>query len=329
MHKVPPKKIGLALGSGGARGWAHLGVLRRLRELGIHPHCIAGTSIGSIAGALYLTQTDETMAALAEELDWKRVAKLFFEVGIPRSGLISGKNMIRFLKEVIPARSFSELPVPFAAVSTDLASSKEIVFQEGDLFRAIRASVSIPGMFSPVRYQQMQLVDGGLLNPLPVDVCRRMGADYVIGVDVNLRLPSKVAPFRKKHEPRNLSPSIQNLLDNVVRWLPSLQDPVSQWTKRIEASMNQAPALPYYSIFEVMTRSFRLTENLVTRLKLEREPPDLLLQPAVADISTLDFHRGEEAIQLGVEAADEHLEELLFLTKPHLRFFEGEPSHGM
>lgn len=322
MQNNTPKKIGLALGSGGARGWAHLGVLRRLRELGIRPYCVAGTSIGSIAGALFLTQTEEVMAELASHLDWKRVAQMFFEVGIPRSGLISGKNMIHFLKDVIPARSFSDLPVPFAAVATDLASGKEYVFDKGDLFRAIRASVAIPGMFTPVRYQKMQLVDGGLLNPLPVDICRKMGADYVIGVDVNLRLPETVIPLpQKKESKQKVTPAIEAVLETVVKWLPQLQEPVTNLAKRITPKKEEKKEeFPRYSIFEVMTRSFRLTENLVTRLKLEQEPPDLLIQPAVADLSTLDFHRGESAIQAGIFAADEKLDQLLFLMKPKMRF---------
>lgn len=310
--KKDTSRIGLALGSGGARGWGHLGVLRCLRELGIRPYCIAGTSIGSIAGALYLTQTEEVMAELASHLDWKRVAQLFFEVGIPRSGLISGKNMIHFLKDVIPARSFSDLPIPFAAVATDLTSGEEYVFEEGDLFRAIRSSVAIPGMFTPVHYQQMQLIDGGLLNPLPVDVCRKMGADYVIAVDVNLRQPEKTEVVQPLPQKKKESPAIQALLNTVVKWLPRLEEPVGELKKR----MGKKSPFPNYSIFEVVTRSFRLVENQVTHLRLDKNPPDLLIQPAVADLSTLDFHRGEAAIQAGVRAAQEHLKTLQGLLKP-------------
>ena len=260
-----PLKIGLALGSGGARGWAHLGVLRRLSEFGVEPACIAGTSIGSIAGALYASGSLATMEDLATHLDWTRVAQLFFEVGLPRSGLLTGKNFMKMLRSVIPAHAVSSLRVPFAAVATDLESEAEVVLDSGSLFTAIRASIGIPGIFTPTCVGGRYLVDGGLVNPLPVSVCRAMGADYVIAVDINLR----AAPHRR------------------LRRTP----PASRPPPRIA----------------------RLTENQITRRELEIHPPDLLIQPEVGDIMTLEFHRGPEAIDAGVRAADEALPHLVAL----------------
>lgn len=304
-----PKKIGLALGSGGARGWAHVGVLHRLHELGLAPHCVAGTSIGSIIGALYASNSLNTMEALASHLDWRQVAQLFLEVNFPRSGLLSGKNFMHLLKQIIPCHAISELTIPYAAVATDLATEKEVVLQSGNLFDAIRASIAIPGIFTPARLNGRTLVDGGLVNPLPVSVCRAMGADLVIAVDVNLR----ASPVRRKtpKAPAPVQPSrhVTKLLATVGHLMPQLTTPVEEAVSRwLTPPKRREAEVP--SIFDVLTRSFRLVENQITRRELAINPPDLLIQPAVGDLMTLEFHRGTEAISAGACAVDEVLPQL-------------------
>ena len=309
---IPPK-IGLALGSGGARGWAHLGVVRRLNELGIPVHCVAGTSIGSIVAALYASDSLETMQALAAQLDWKHVARLFLEVNFPRSGLLSGRNFMRLLRDVIPVHAISALKIPYAAVATDLQNEKEIVLDSGSLFDAIRASIAIPGIFTPMRLQGKHLVDGGLVNPLPVSVCRAMGADFVIAVDINLRaLPGKRKPVSKPSAPSQPSQRIEALVAQVAKLMPKLQAPVEETVRRW--GLPQKKETRELSIFDVITRSFRLIENQITRRELALHPPDILIQPAVGDIMTLEFHRGPEAIAEGVSA----VEEVLPLLEPFL-----------
>ena len=300
----PPKKIGVALGSGGARGWAHLGVLRRLSALGIRPTCIAGTSIGAIAAALYATGTVATMEDLATHLDWKRVAQLFFEVNFPRSGLLSGKNFIHLLKDIIPVHQIDDLDLPFAAVATDLESESEVVLKSGNLFEAIHASIAIPGIFTLMRLHGRNLVDGGLVNPLPVTVCRAMGADLVIAVDINLRAsPNRRKPVKRATAHPPPSPAIDKLLASASKLVPQLQSSMEEAARRWQAPRrSDADAL---SIFDVLTRSFRLVENQITRRELDLNPPDVLIQPEVGDIMTLEFHRGPEAIAAGVRAVDE------------------------
>lgn len=317
-----PPRIGLALGSGGARGWAHLGVLRRLSELGIRPSCIAGTSIGSIVMALYATHAEATMEELAAHLDWRKVAQLFFEVGLPKSGLLSGRNVIKFLQSVIPARTFEELPVPCAAVATDLDTEHAEIITTGDLFKGIRASIGIPGIFSPTLRDGRKLVDGGLVNPLPVDVCRAMGADIVIGVDINLRhAPSGKTPKAPPHKTPALSPKLAALIASVGKINPRLGDSAKTIARRLAAKKRiEARDDIGLSIFDVLTRSFRLAENEITRRELERNPPDILIQPAVAQIMTLDFQKGEDAIEAGAQAVDEQLKALLPLAAPRLTF---------
>ena len=308
-----PGKIGLALGSGGARGWAHLGVLQRLRELGIPIHCVAGTSIGSIVGAFHVSGSLDTLAELATHLHWQRVARLFLEVNLPRSGLLSGKNFMSLLKDVIPARQIADLAIPYAAVATDLLTEQETVLTTGNLFDAIRASIAIPGIFTPMRLRGRNLIDGGLTNPLPVSVCRAMGADTVIAVDINLRTPA--APRRapaasgaSRGAHAAPSESLDRLLAHVGTLMPQLQAPIDTAVKRWYAPRRkEADTL---SIFDVLTRSFRLAENQITRNTLATHPPDILIQPAVGDIMTLEFHRSAEAIAAGRAAADELLPQL-------------------
>jgi len=311
----PPIKIGLALGSGGARGWAHLGVLQRLTELGIRPHCIAGTSIGSIAAALYASNSLKTMEDLAIHLDWKRVAQLFFEVNFPRSGLLTGKNFMTMLKSIIPVRAISSLKIPYAAVATNLENESEVILQSGNLFEAIRASIGIPGIFTPTPFHGQNLVDGGLVNPLPVSVCRKMGADFVIAVDINLRAPLEKRIPPKKSYRREPPQRIANLIEAVGKLMPQRYalDASKMSHQWVPAQENVADSL---SIFDVLTRSFRLVENEITRRELAINPPDILIQPKVGDIMTLEFYRGPEAIAAGASAVDEVLPALQALLTP-------------
>lgn len=303
-HHSPPHKIGIAFGSGGARGWAHLGVLRRLEELGISAHCVAGTSAGAIAAALYASDNLATMEDLANHLDWKQVAQLFLEVSFPRSGLLTGKNVMRLLRNVIGVRAISSLRIPFAAVATDLETEKEVIFQSGNLYEAIRASIGIPGIFTTSRCDGRHLVDGGLVNPLPVSVCRAMGADFVIAVDVNLRASSEKPKNEKKIKLPAPSPSISKLIGSLGKIIPQRPARASSVAYSWANAKKEADDL---SIFDVLTRSFRLVENQITRRELALNPPDILIQPAVGDIMTLEFHRGPEAISAGRAAVDEVL----------------------
>lgn len=310
IHQHRRKKIGFALGSGGARGWAHIGVLRRLSELGIRPDVIAGTSIGSIAAALYASGSLDTMEDLAAHLDWKQVAQLFLEVNFPRSGLLTGKNFMKLLKRVIRVNAISSLSIPFAAVATDLETEREVVLRSGKLFDAIRASIGIPGIFTPTLLEGRHLVDGGLVNPLPVSVCRDLGADLVIAVDINLRSPAEKRRPAKKQPAEEPSPRIAQLIDSLGKLMPQRE---AAPHRRAAAKPDERDAL---SIFDVLTRSFRLVENQITLRELQVNPPDILIQPEVGDIMPLEFQRGREAIAAGARAVDEVLPKLNRLLDP-------------
>lgn len=178
-------KLGLALGGGGARGFAHLGIVRALHELNIPIYCVAGTSIGAIIGGTVAAGAEEKAYQWINMPDWVKLPKLFLDVRLPWQGLIHGSRIVDFLSQTIGAQTFRDLRMPFAAIATDYNSGEEVVLTSGDVIKAIRASMSIPGVFKPVKIGERILMDGGLVNPVPVDVCRSLGADKVIAVDVN------------------------------------------------------------------------------------------------------------------------------------------------
>ena len=178
-------RIGLALGGGGARGIAHLGVWQRLVELGVEVHCIAGSSIGAIAGAIIAAGRVEEALKWCAESDWKKLPKLFMETQFTSKALTKGTRVEKLLAELVGAKAFDELSTRFAAVATDLNTGERIVMRDGDLLSAVRASMSIPGVFRPVERGGRILIDGQLVDPIPIAACRAMGADKVIAVDIN------------------------------------------------------------------------------------------------------------------------------------------------
>ena len=187
-------KVGLALGGGGSRGFAHLGVVKALRELGVRIDCIAGTSIGSIVGAAVAADMTQRALNWTREPDWLKLPGLFQKMHMPKRSILGTGKIEKFFRDIICAKTFDELTLPFAAVATDLFTSEQIVMRSGSVQSAIRASMAIPGIFEPVERDGRILVDGGLSNPVPVDVCRGMGADVVIAVDINAKSSSAQRP---------------------------------------------------------------------------------------------------------------------------------------
>ena len=179
------KRVGLALGSGGARGWAHLGVLQALKEKGVRIDMVAGTSMGALVGAFLAAAREDVLRDLATHLDWKGLRRFFWEISLSRSGLTDGRKLLEETRNLLGVAEFRDLKLPFRAVATDLNTGGEVALNSGDLLEALRASISIPGVFSPVWVGRRLLVDGGLVNPVPVNAARAMGADTVIAVDVS------------------------------------------------------------------------------------------------------------------------------------------------
>ena len=308
------KRVGLALGSGGARGWAHLGVLQALREKGIEVDVVAGTSMGAVIGAFFAAGREDALREVALNLDWKRLRQFLWEVSLSRSGLTDGRRLLEETRKLLGFDGFGGLQRPFRAVATDLETGGEVVLDSGDLLQALRASISIPGLFSPVRIDSRLLVDGGLVNPVPVNVVRAMGAQRVLSVDVS----QGIEPERKPPAPAEGSPErpagplrlpkakSEEESAGAMRVLESFFEVVDKKVRKLKATWAREEPKP--DMVEVLVRSVRIAEAQIARSRRQAEPPDLLIEPAVGDIGTLDFQRAPEAIAAGHAAALRALE---------------------
>ncbi|OWZ84182.1 patatin-like phospholipase family protein [Natranaerobius trueperi] len=179
------KKIGVALSAGSARGLAHIGVLKVLNEHNIPIHCVAGTSMGSLVGGLHSAGISiDIIEALAVNLNQKK----WMDVSVPKKGFIKGNKILKILKLLTKGCNIEDLPIPYGCVSTDLATGKRIIHTEGNLAEAIRASISIPGVFAPYKQDEMLLVDGAIVDRMPVSLCHSLGAEFIIAVDVSTQI---------------------------------------------------------------------------------------------------------------------------------------------
>jgi len=252
------RSAGLALGGGGARGWAHIGVLLALKEKNIHITHIAGTSIGALVGAFYATGSLDVLRKNFAHFNWKLGLSYF--ASIPsREGMLSGRKISSFLEDHLAVAALEDTSIPFCTVATDLRTGKEIALNRGSITEAVRASIAVPGIFTPVSKDNFLLVDGGLVNPVPVSTVRKMGAEQVIAVDLNMVPADPECPLLIEDEQPN--------------------------------------------VLEIIGASANIIEAGLTENRLAQDPPELLIQPDLANISYLDFSKGEESIRLGYEAA--------------------------
>jgi len=285
--KSPRKpRIGLALGGGSARGWAHIGVIRALEQAGITPDFVCGTSIGALVGAVYAA------GELAQFEQWALNLKIsdvisYMDVSLG-SGLLKGERIMDFIRRDYVDRAIEDLPIPFAAVSTSLKSGAEVWLREGSTLEAVRASIAIPGLFEPVLKEGAILVDGGLVNPVPVSLARAMGADFVIAVDLSSGV---LEQKHKLHDQKELS-----------------DDKKSEWGKKLQAGLDTlVPAfernesdLP--SLLNVITSSINIMQIRITRSRMAGDPPEVIVSPHLAHVGLLDFHRAKESIAAGERA---------------------------
>lgn len=292
MSAVPRPRIGLALGSGSARGWAHIGVIRALADAGIEPDLVCGTSIGALVGAAYVAGELDRLEAWVRGLRPQTVVS-FLDVSL-NGGLIKGEKLITFFREHFVDRDIRELERPFAAVATDLARGREAWLREGGVSDAVRASIALPGLFTPVRRDGVWLVDGGLVNPVPVSLARAMGADVVIAVDLNSDLLGR--HFKPKPAARAKKGAHASTVGNVLA--------------RIHAGMSQLglngndPADEPPAMLDVMASSINIMQVFITRSRLAGEPADVLVTPRLAAFGLMEFHRAATAIDAGRRAAE-------------------------
>ncbi len=296
-EQSPPQyrrpRIGLALGAGSARGWVHIGVIQSLQEIGIEPDIVTGTSVGALVGAMYAMNRLEEFGDWVAGLRWRDVAG-FFDISLI-GGFIEGRKLFDFFRRNYPDTPIEQLQKPYIAVATRLDNGHEVWLREGSVLDAARASVAVPGFFTPVYHQGNWLVDGGLVNPVPVSVCRVLGADLIIAV----------SPSSHAHLP--LKPDAQQPADS--------KDDVSGLAAKIKRMMRQGAAsivgrtkTGTPSVFEVVGDSLEIMQSRVMRSRMAGDPADIFLQPRVPDIGFLEFHRGEEAIEAGRRAVQDNLQ---------------------
>ena len=301
--------IGLALGSGAARGLSHLGVIRALEEAGIKIDYVAGTSMGAIVGAVYASGKLDSFEKVYSDFDRKKIVSLF-DVVLPRSGLIDGKKLANFVRDYIGAKEINDLLIPFRAVATDIDTGQEVIFQSGDIIEAVRASVSVPGIFTPLLWQGRTLVDGGLVNPVPVTTARQMGADFVIAVDINhdilsgkiertnAKIANKALAKKKKVDKQKENVGGGKIRTATANLNKRMFSKDNRAVKQFQAWRNKESAP---NIFNVLLSSFNIMESLITETRLRIDPPDLLIQPQIGHIHFMDFHRAEEIIKAGYD----------------------------
>jgi NTE family protein len=287
-------RIGLALGSGSARGWAHIGVIRALEERGIKPDLVAGCSIGALVGAAYCGGQLDTLEKWVRKLSFWDVVRLM-DVRMT-GGLIEGASLMASFADTLSDVDIDQLPLPYAAVATDLASGREVWLQSGPLPSAVRASIALPGLFSPVHVDSRWLVDGGLTNPVPVSLCRALGADIIIAVNLN----SDIVGRHLKPPPEKIAAEVgeRDLFNQLLKRLNSgiLESKLAAWGK------GKKPSLPIPGLFEVMASSINIMQDRITKSRMAGDPPDVLLSPSLAQLGLLEFDRANEAIDEGFES---------------------------
>jgi NTE family protein len=292
MTETP--RIGLALGSGGARGAAHTGVLKVLEREGVHPTVVAGSSIGALIGAAYVS--GKPTADMEKEWLAVGVSKVLrgFMPTFPRAGLSSGHELRKLLVGLFGDVRIEDLPMPFAAVACDIDTGEPVALRSGSLVDAILASTAIPGIFHPVRWESRILVDGGMVDPVPVSVCRDLGADLVIAVDITARpvptTPSSRSVWSKigDHVHEGLSQQA---------WIPA------SLTELLDGAFRERPERPLPGLYSILNQSISILLQEIVRQRLALDPPEVLIRPDLS-LSILSFRQAKDGIEAGVHAAE-------------------------
>ena len=285
-------KLGLALGSGAARGWAHIGVIRALAEAGHKPDLIAGCSIGAFVGAACANGDLDKLENWVSALAWQDVLKLL-DPSLS-GGLIKGEKLISFFQSHFLDHDFSVLPMPFACVATDLVNGREVWLREGSVAAAVRASLAMPGLFTPVERDGRLLVDGALVNPVPVSLCRSMGADIVIAVDLGTDQSGRA--LRREEA--------------------MAQAQENSWMQRLRGAIglrSNGDGMP--SMATVLSSSINIMQTRIARSRLAGDPADVLVTPRLGGLGLMDYHRATEAIAEGRAAVERMLPAIEFALR--------------
>jgi NTE family protein len=295
-------KIGLALGGGSARGWAHIGVLRALNAEGIHPDIIAGTSIGAVVGGCYVAGELGALEQFARELTRRKVLG-FLDFNFSGSGLINGQRLCDILDRQLKGITIEAMEKRFVAVATEIGTGHEVWLSRGRLVDAMRASYALPGIFRPVPINGRWLFDGALVNPIPVSVCRALGARYVIAVNLaadscgrGTVVPHLEAAGSEEPTPEQPEPGLIQRNGRAVKKL--LQ-------RQVFGRTDNGPG-----ISRVMMEAFNIVQDRIARSRLAGDPPDVIIQPRLPTFGLFDFHRADALIECGIAAARREIEDI-------------------
>ena len=306
-------KIGLTLGSGAARGLTHIGVLKALDELDIKIDCISGTSIGALIGAGYaMGMSWQEMEEIALKTDWKLMTKIFSPT-LSLSSLTNDRYLNEFLKGIFGDITFEDLKISLGVVAADIESGKMLVINSGSILKAVRASISIPVIFSPVSYESYHLVDGGLVNPTPVDVTRAIGADKIIAVNLRAFKPhqavfNNTADYKDSYDTSNSDKLTLN-----EKILHFIKHPLK--TKE-NSSLNSEHSLPRFG--KILYHMFVIVQIQMADLTMQIVKPDILIEPDTTQYTTFDFLKGKELIEIGYRSAIESFKKHLSETDSKL-----------
>ena len=284
--------IGLALDSGAARGWAHIGVLETLEAEGIRPDLLAGCSIGAFVGAAYVTGRLDALTSWAKDLSWHGVVRLL-DISLGSGGPVAGELIEKLMQDLGIGGAIEDLDRPFATIATNYRTGLEEWHRSGPIGKAVRASISLPGVMAPAKIDSDWFVDGGLVNPVPVSTCRAMGADFVIAVNLNGDLVGQ-RPASSTQEVKNDS-ARNELVQQAIAALPA------SWRNNMTSALNELlkpkPAAPGY--FEVVANSINIMQDRITRSRLVGEPPHVMIAPRLSQMDIFEFDNAAPAIEEG------------------------------
>lgn len=302
-------RIGLALGSGSARGWSHIGVIRALNELGIKPDVVCGTSIGAIIAASYAAGNLDKLETWVASLTRVQLSR-YFEINLSLNGFVDRERLQQFFAENICAedRCIEDLDVAFGAVSTNLETGKEVWFDKGCVLDSVWASIALPALFPPVRYDKKWLVDGGLVNPVPISVCRALDADIVIAVNLSGDIVGKHFIKSKMAGDADMEPAEQDDTNMISR----IRKNIAEYSTSLfgnHSDENKAPGA-----LDAISGSVHIAMDRITRSRMAGDPPDVLLLPRLSHIGLLEFYRGTEAIEEGKKCVKRLEEEIRYIT---------------
>lgn len=302
-------KIGLVLGSGASRGWAHIGVIEALEANDIKIDLIAGASAGAFIGAAYAGGGLQEIKKFALNMDWRSVLS-YLDVAFPRSGFIEGKKVTQLIELFTSTDRFENLDIPVIMVATNMATGQEVCLSQGSINEALRATMAVPGFLTPKRIDGEWLVDGGVVNPLPVDVCRDAGADIVIAVDINSeRITSKKRSPRNSLTKENSMKMERKRLEVVKSWTEKLGPTGKNLGSRIDSWFSRGEPSPH--ILEVLGASINIMQKKIEESNLETHAPDVLLAPRLGDMSFFDFDDAERAIQEGFKCCENSIPDIV------------------